>query len=71
MSSVFADGDPDLDASRSRSGILTPSSDASLNKKDNINSPALKKRREDAGAAMELLLKPLIVVKVGYCKRAQ
>lgn len=69
MSSVFVDGEPDLDASRSRSGILTPSSDTSLNKRDTVSSPALIRRREDAGAAMELLLKPSIVVKVSFYER--
>lgn len=69
MSSVFVDGEPELDASRSRSGILTPSSDTSLNRRDTVSSPALKRRREDAGAAMELLLKPSIVVKVSFYER--
>lgn len=55
------------DASRPKSGILTPSSDGSLNRTvtDHVPSSDSRKRRRDApGLPMEDLLKPTIVLKV-------
>ncbi|ODA82978.1 hypothetical protein RJ55_01487 [Drechmeria coniospora] len=55
----------DGDASRPRSGILTPSSGASLNRRRDgrsVSPEGWKPRRADA-AAMDHLLKPLIAVK--------
>ncbi len=63
-SSALAEGDLDGDASRPRSGILTPSSEGSLNRRHGVASPSwLSNRRADA-AAMDQLLKPSIAVKV-------
>lgn len=64
MSSVYVDQDPDLDASRPRSGILTPSSDTSLNRRQTISSPAAFLKSSQDEAAMDQLLKPSIAVKV-------
>lgn len=63
-SSVFIDGDPDRDASRPRSGILTPTSDGSLNRQDADLSPALRQKRKEDVEAMDQLLKASVAVKV-------
>lgn len=63
-SSVFIDGDPDRDASRPLSGILTPTSDGSLNRHDADPSPALRQKRREDIAAMDQLLKASVAVKV-------
>ena len=63
-SSVFIDGDPEADASRQRSGILTPTSDGSLNRQDVDPSPALRQKRREDVAAMDQLLKASVAVKV-------
>lgn len=56
------------DASRSKSGILTPTSDASLNKSCHDDEPRYSDSRERKRSApilpMEDLLNPTIVVKV-------
>lgn len=58
----------DADASRPRSGILTPSSDGSLNRRDVSSPDGRTKKRADA-AAMDHLLKPSISVKVRNYRR--
>lgn len=58
----------DLDASRPRSGILTPSSEASLNNYDggfSVDSESRRRKRADS-VAMDHLLKPSIAVKVSH-----
>ncbi|KAG8428467.1 hypothetical protein J3459_003890 [Metarhizium acridum] len=53
---------PDADASRPPSGILTPSSDRSLNRQ-HLSSPDGRTNRRADAAAMDPLLKPSITVK--------
>ncbi|KAL2875366.1 hypothetical protein SGCOL_009408 [Colletotrichum sp. CLE4] len=55
---------PPSDASRQRSGILTPSSDGSLNSKHELPPPATAQRKRSVSHAMEDLLKAAIVLKV-------
>lgn len=60
---------PTSDASRPKSGILTPSSEGSLNRivTDDVPSADSRKRKRDApGLPMEDLLIPTIVVKVPW-----
>ncbi|OHF01048.1 hypothetical protein CORC01_03615 [Colletotrichum orchidophilum] len=54
---------PPSDASRQRSGILTPSSDGSLNSKHGLPPAATVQRKRSVSHAMEDLLKAAIVVK--------
>ena len=61
---------PSPDATRPGSGILTPSSAASLNHEMNGSGAALRKRKRDS-STMEDLLKPTIVVKVGFSTQAR
>lgn len=61
---------PSSDATRPGSGILTPSSAASLNHETNGSSATLRKRKRDS-STMEDLLKPTIVVKVGFSTQAR
>ncbi|UQC86919.1 uncharacterized protein CLUP02_12421 [Colletotrichum lupini] len=55
---------PPSDASRQRSGILTPSSDGSLNSKHELPPPTTAQRKRSISHAMEDLLKAAIVLKV-------
>ncbi|POR39646.1 Uncharacterized protein TPAR_00161 [Tolypocladium paradoxum] len=58
----------DADASRPRSGILTPASGRSLNRRDGhgCETPESRKRRRADVVAMDHLLKPSIAVKVPH-----
>jgi hypothetical protein len=51
------------DASRARSGILTPTSEGSLNRQHGASSPG-EARKSGVKVTMEQLLKPSIAVKV-------
>ncbi|KAI9167019.1 hypothetical protein HJFPF1_03138 [Paramyrothecium foliicola] len=53
----------DADASRPRSGILTPSSEGSLNRHDVPLSSDTRKRKRADSIALEHLLKPSIAIK--------
>ena len=55
---------PSSDASRIQSGILTPTSATSLNHDSNRDITSSRKRKRDS-SALEELLKPTIVLKVG------
>ncbi len=62
---LFQDGNPFSDASarsQTRSGILTPASDTSLNLSDGANHGGRKRKRD--GNTMEDLLKDSFVVRV-------
>ncbi|RFU79965.1 dna replication regulator sld3 [Trichoderma arundinaceum] len=52
------------DASRARSGILTPTSEGSLNRQHGASSPRSDARKSGVVVTMEQLLKPSIAVKV-------
>lgn len=56
----------DADASRPLPGILTPTSEGSLNRRDGDGgeTPESRKRRRADAVAMDHLLKPSIAVKV-------
>ncbi|KAK4078693.1 uncharacterized protein Triagg1_3024 [Trichoderma aggressivum f. europaeum] len=60
-SSAFLDAFDD--ASRARSGILTPTSEGSLNRQDEASSPRRHARKSGVAVTMEQLLKPSIAVK--------
>ncbi|KAK0763116.1 hypothetical protein N5P37_004100 [Trichoderma harzianum] len=60
-SSAFLDAFED--ASRARSGILTPASEGSLNRQDEASSPRRDARKSGVAVTMEQLLKPSIAVK--------
>ncbi|KAK4079273.1 hypothetical protein Trihar35433_378 [Trichoderma harzianum] len=60
-SSAFLDAFED--ASRARSGILTPTSEGSLNRQDEASSPRRDARKSGVAVTMEQLLKPSIAVK--------
>ncbi|KAL7936258.1 DNA replication regulator SLD3 domain-containing protein [Trichoderma chlorosporum] len=60
-SSAFLDAFED--ASRARSGILTPTSEGSLNRHDEASSPRRDARKSGVALTMEQLLKPSIAVK--------
>lgn len=56
------------DASRARSGILTPTSEGSLNHPHRASSPGRDVHKSRAKGTMEQLLKPSIAVKVNSGK---
>lgn len=56
------------DASRARSGILTPTSEGSLNRPHGASSPGGDARKSGLVVAMEQLLKPSIAVKVNLAR---
>ncbi|KAH7328783.1 DNA replication regulator SLD3-domain-containing protein [Stachybotrys elegans] len=53
----------DADASRPRSGILTPSSEASLNRHDGVSSPNARDAKPASTTPMDYLLKQSIAIR--------